>query len=204
MGHPLILQALPEESRLYARLRDDRRVATLFAQLFNAGGGPYSWATLSDLDEHLDGIAKHVEAFASRADVDRAMADLLTGLEQARAAHPGLEGRRVFLDKTQWDIEERLNEELRRRGHSEMEPFVSAILFGAATLTPPGVEGPMGDGLRLVPPATVREAARILDPISPESLFDPETKDYLCEDYRDFRGLYLTAAEQGEAIVVGD
>jgi hypothetical protein len=39
MGHPLILQALPVESRIYARLVGDRQVGTLFAQLFNHGGG---------------------------------------------------------------------------------------------------------------------------------------------------------------------
>src|SRR5262245_28332863 len=114
MGHPLILQALPPGSRLYARLARDEKVGFLFAQLFSCGGGPYTWSGLPDLDEILGDLAAG-EPFASRADVDRAMADLLAGLEEARAEHPGLEHRKVYLDKTQSDIEERLVAELRRR-----------------------------------------------------------------------------------------
>jgi hypothetical protein len=203
MGHPLILQALSPGRRLFARLASDEKVGTLFAQLFNCGGGPYTWPGLPDLDEILSDFAG-TGPFASRADVDRAMADLLADLEEARAEHPGLESRRAYLDKTQWDIKERLAAELRRRGRGDADGLVEAMLFGAGRLTPPGVEGPMGDGLRVVPAADVQEAARVLGAVAPEALFDPSREDWLCADYRAFRELYLAAAEWGEAVIVGD
>jgi hypothetical protein len=62
----------------------------------------------------------------------------------------------------------------------------------------------MGDGLRVVPAADVQEAARVLGSVAPEVLFVPSREDWLYADYRDFRELYLAAAEQGEAVVVGD
>jgi hypothetical protein len=204
MGHSLSFQALPEGSRLCARLQGDQKLGTLFAQLFNCGGGPYTWASLDDLGDILDGIAEQETVFASREDVDQATAELLADLEEAQALHPGLEARRAFLEKTQWDIEERLARELDRRSRSDAGEFVQALLFGAAPLTPPGVRGPLGDGLRVVRPATVAEAARALGEVTPESLFDEEGEDWLCEDFRSWRGLYLAAAAHGEAVVVGD
>ncbi len=122
MGHSLSFQALPEESRLFARLQNDAKVGTLVAQLFNCGGGPYTWASLEDLDEALEGITEDMpQLFPSRAEAGRAMADLVAGLEEARAAHPGLEYRRAFLEKTQWDIQDRLTRELARRGRADPE-----------------------------------------------------------------------------------
>jgi hypothetical protein len=203
MGHPLILQALPPGGRLYARLAGDPQVGTLFAQLFNHGGGLYSWAGLPDLDEILGYVAE-LEVFASRAEVDRAMAAQLAALEETRAEHPGLEGRRVYLDKTQWDIEDRLARELRRRGRGDPDGFVQAILYGAGRLTPPDVEGPLGDGLRVVPAADVQEAARVLDAVPPKVLFELPKEDRLGEDYGNLRELYRAAAERNEAVIVGD
>jgi hypothetical protein len=39
MGVPLILHALPTTSRIYSLLKSDTTVGTIFARLFNAGGG---------------------------------------------------------------------------------------------------------------------------------------------------------------------
>jgi hypothetical protein len=205
MGHSLSYQALPEESRLFARLRKDPQVGTLVAQLFNCGGGPYTWAALEDLDEALEWLTEHKpRLFASRAEADQAMTELVAELEEARATHAGIERRRAFLDKTQWDIEERLTQELGRRGQAAPDQFVQAILFGAELLTPAGVEGPPGDGLRVVRRAGVAEAARVLREVAPGSLFDQEEDDGLFDDYRSWREMYLAAAGQGEAVVVGD
>ncbi len=203
MGHPLILQALPADSGVYALLGSDPGVGTVFARLFNAGGGPYSWAGMADLHGHLGDIAADGSVFASRSEADRALAELLAGLAEARAGHPGLEGRRAFLGKTQWDIKERLAWELHRRGRADADEFARAVVFGAGPLTPAGVTGPLGDGLRVVPPGMVREAARVLRDVPWEGLFDPEDEG-AGEDYRALRALYAAAADYGEAVVVGD
>jgi hypothetical protein len=204
MGHSVSYQSLPEESRLFARLQGDPKVGTLVAQLFNCGGGAYTWAGLDDLDGILDGVAEQGAPFASREEVDRTMAILTTDLEQARTLHPGLENRRAYLEKTQWDIEERLVAELERMGRAGAGEFVEALLFGAALLTPPEVQGPLGRGLGVVRSPEVAEAARVLREIAPSSLFDEDGEDWLYEDFRTWRELYLAAAAHGEAVVVGD
>jgi hypothetical protein len=205
MGHSLSYQALPESSRLFAQLQNDPKVGTLVVQLFNCGGGAYTWASLDDLDAILEGVAEdNPQLFAARVDVDRVMANLVAALEEARAAHPGLEHRRAFLEKTQWDIEKRLTRKLKRRNRPGPHGLVQAILFGEELLTPPGVEGPLGDGLRVVRPARVAEAARVLREVAPGALFDKEREDSLYDDFQSWREMYLAAAEQGEAVLVGD
>jgi hypothetical protein len=211
MGHSLIYQALPGGCRLFARLQTDVQVGTLFAQLFNHGGGPYSWAEiLDDLEEVLEGIAEDAAVFSSRAEVDRAMTDLLTALKEARAANPGLEMRPAYLEKSQWDIQERLGAVLQERGRGDPNradpaPLVDALVFGAEELTPPGVAGSLGGPVCVVPPALVAEGARLLRCLDAEALFGAdEENDGLVQDYRGWRAMILAAAECGEAIVVGD
>jgi hypothetical protein len=204
MGHSVSYQALPEASRVFVRLQNDPKFGTLVAQLFNHGGGAYTWAALEDLDEILQGISEDFpHLFASRAEVDRIMADLVWVLEEARTAHPGLEDRRSFLENTQWDIEERLIEKLRRRKRADPDELAQAILFGAELLTPVGVQGPLGYGLRVVRRAGVVEAAQVLREVSPGSLYDDE-EDWLFQDFKSWRKMYLAAADKGEVVVVGD
>jgi hypothetical protein len=203
MGHSLSYQALPEDSRLFARLRTDRKTGTLFARLFNCGGGPYTWAELDDLDDILDGVAEDDSVFASREEVDRAMADLLADLEDARSAHPGLEDRRAYLEKTEEYIEKRLTRHLAQRGRKEAAALVQAFLFGAATLTPPGVRGPLGGGLSVIPSAMVRKAASVLGEMTAESLCAEEDEEDWLEDFQSWREMYLAAAAHREAVIVG-
>jgi hypothetical protein len=132
------------------------------------------------------------------------MKDLVASLAEARAKHPGLEQRQLYLDKTQWDIEERLAGELRSRNRKDAGEFTRTVLFGAEPLTPPGVVGPTGDRLRVVPPGIVKEAAAVLLSIDPAKLFESASEDWLYEDFKDLQTLYSAAAEHGEAIVVGD
>jgi hypothetical protein len=205
MGHSLSFQALPEESRLFARLETEPKLATLATQFFNCGGGPYTWSSLEDLEEILEGVTEDMPAlFASRAEVERVFAELVREFEEARAAHPGLEERRAFLEKTQWDISERLTRRLRAGRETDQDEFVQAVLFGAELLTPPGVRGPLGDGLRVVRRANVAEAARVLRAVAPGSLFDKDDEDWLYADFQSWRDMYLAAAKNGEVVVVGD
>lgn len=205
MGHSLSFQALPEESRLFARLHREPKIGTLVAQLFNCGGGAYTWASLEDLDEILQGLTEDMPGlFTSRAEVDQTMADLIVELEEVRAEHPGLERRRAYLEKTQWDIEEQLTRKLDRGDLTEPDPLIQAILFGEQMLTPAGVRGPLGDGLRWVGRTSVALAAGMLRKIAPGSLFDKEAEDWLYDDYRSWRRMYLAAADHREAVIVGD
>ena len=207
MGHPIVLQAVPADSRLYRLLESDPVVGTIVAQLFNAGGGPYTWAGLDDIDDFLVGMTGSPPTFPDSAAVGRAWGELQRALAEARAAHPCLEQRQAYLDKTQWDIDQRVARELRRWGRADAEQFARAIVFGAEPLTPPGVEGPMGDGLRVVPPALVGEAAGALAGLDPDRLFDAgceENPDRVAADFRAFAALYSAAAGYGEAVAVGD
>src|SRR5437764_6766185 len=120
MGQSLVLQAFPAESQLYTRIATDPKAGFVFAHLLVHGGWPRrAWAAnWSDLDEILDDLAT-CEQLGSRAEVDRALDDLADGLDEARAGHPGLEGRRMVLVKTQEDIEKQLAAELCRRGRMD-------------------------------------------------------------------------------------
>jgi hypothetical protein len=95
MGHSLSFQALPEKSRLFVGLKKDAKLGTLVAPLFHCGGGAFTWSSLEDLDEILEGVAAGApELFGSRTEVEKVMEELVRRLEETRAAHPGIEDRR--------------------------------------------------------------------------------------------------------------
>jgi hypothetical protein len=186
-------------------LKTDRRIAGLFAQCFNCGGGPFAWGAIRhELKEVAAGIAERHPGFGTRAELEQSLDALLAALEEARAGYPGIERRGVYLDKTQWDIQERLTLELTNRGREGAAELVGQLVFGCAALTSPGVETPVGDAVRVVPVEVVKQGAAVLREITSESLFDPDSEDFLEEDYRHWRDMYLAAAEHREAILVGD
>jgi len=122
-------------------------------------------------------------------------------LERTRSAHPGVEGRECWLEKTYHVIEQRLQDRLLvTRGRNTWK-FVSTLMFGDQKLGQ-DLSIQAEDRLGLVSPALVREGAQALRPLDAEALF-ADDGDRCTEDFLRWRRLYQEAAAEGEALLVG-
>jgi hypothetical protein len=198
MGYSPYYQAIPEGSRLFSRLRANRRLATLMDQFFPSASRPLDLYEAGE-DEVVEVLEAVVEMegglFASPADAGQALAELREEIARAEVQHPGLIARTAFLNKSQDDIEVRLVKRLTKRGRADAAAFVDALLFGAEDFAE-------GFQARLVPSELVAEAAAALRDVEPELLFGAAEEDYHREDYRAWRRLYLEAGARGEAVLV--
>ncbi len=203
-------QAIPEQSHLFHRLRSERAFNVLYCQLTLLGPGPFHMTDLDAIDrdlaadvfETLAWLAEEEPAFASRAVVDRTLAELQKELAQAMTAHPGLETRAAYIEQVHDELEELLIRELQRKGHASADSLVKTWLYGDMPLAP-ALFGPSELQLTLVPASMVQEGAQALAAIhGAMPAPDGEEWDPLDEHYNPWRRLYLRAARLGEAIVV--
>jgi hypothetical protein len=204
MGHCPYYQAIPERCALHERLRTDRRLAALVRQIFPLGSRPFDLdegeTCREDIEETLTRLAaEEPELFKSRADVEATLSELRGELERAEAASPGLVGRTAFLNKSQYEIEERLTRALEDRGVLDGAGHVKTLLTGAEEFAPG-----MNLDLFVVPAPLVREGAALLRDLDLAAIIDPseDAYDWLEEDYPPWRELYLQASAQGEAILI--
>jgi hypothetical protein len=198
MGYCPFYQALPEASDLCRILESDLKARTLLMWLFNYGSRPFDMRELeeNELTSILDDAAEEDEVFDSRGDVDITFVKLRDEIERADSAHPGLIDRTAFLNKSQDEIGERLTARLEEAGISDAKRLVRSLLFG---------EYPFAartDPLQIVSPETVKRGMLTLREIEPDMLFGGPDEDYIAEDYRQWRELYVQAGERGEAVLM--
>jgi hypothetical protein len=203
-------QAIPEQSRLFLKLRTERAFSVLYCQLTLLGPGPFRMLNLDAIDkdlarnihETLDWLAKEEPAFGSRAAADRTMGELQGAIGQAIAEHPGLETRAAYIEQVHDELEKLLVRALKRNGRRAAESLVNTMLYGDAPLAP-DLFHPSETTLWLVPASVVHVRAQALAPISSTDLIrDDEDWDTLKGDYDPWRRLYVNAAERGENILV--
>ena len=197
-------QALPEQSRLFQRLRTDRALHTLYADLTLLGGGPLHLSDLdpSEIDETLDYLTEDRAAFKSRAEAERTLSELRQELKQACTSFPGIEDRAAYFEQVHRELETLLPRELSRVGYDLAEPLVQVLLYGDDLLAPA-----LGDyrnsPLRLNAAPVVQEGARALFALKPEVLDRAiEDVDFPAEDYERRRSVYQEAARRGEVVIV--
>jgi hypothetical protein len=194
MGVYLHYQSMPEASRLFRRLRTERPLCVMYAELTHRPAGPYDTARLppDDLDESMADIATN-PVFGSRPAADRVFADLQAELARAADEYPGLPERAAYF-KLQ-DFEQRLARALTRAGRADAEALAATLVWGPGPFAPKD----FGTGdvqLRLVLPPLVAEAAELLRDIEPEQFAGWE------DELAAFRGVYAEAATRGEAVVI--
>jgi hypothetical protein len=184
---------MPEGSRLLRRLRYERPLCVMYAELIHRPAGPYDTARLppGELDDYLAEIARNL-VFGSRPAVDSVFADLRAELAWAAEEFPGLPARGAYVKLQDQDRD--LARALARAGRPDGERIAGAIVMGAGPLAPEGY-GTGDVRPRFVPPPLVAEAADLLREIGPQRFEDWEE---LSECLR----VYAAAAERGEAIVV--
>jgi len=191
MGYAPYYQAIPEQSELFRGLQTDNQLAQLLANFFTLGSRPF------DLDEtgqeELDNVLHSQTFFRSQEDAISALERLRKGIEHANLLSPGLIERSCYIEKTQDEIEKRLVEELRRRVAANPQTRPETWISG---------ERLFAGEFRLVSAPLVSIAASLLQDIEPDLLFDRSGEDYLHDDYRHWRDLYLRAADRGEAILI--
>jgi hypothetical protein len=200
MGIPLTFQAIPESSGLLALLRTNRRIGTLFADLYSMGGGPFTWSRLDELDEILQNLVGR-GVLRSIDEARGAFAELNAEWNSALASNPALEGRRAFLDKTQHELNERITQRLTATGEEPSAELISDLFHGEDKLRNWSSDG--YDPLRLISAARVKAIAGLLGRLDENSIFHDDEEDWLGEDYRGLRQLCFEAAIRGESIIVG-
>lgn len=205
MGVSVIYSAIPPGSTLYARLQREKALAILMAYLFPYGGGVFHFFELppDEVNEILeDVIEEHYETFGSELEADDAIAEFRSELRRTRQAHPGIETRRVSLEKTSSKIAERLSHELSRRQVTNAEEVVQRLMFGDQTFAPTLL--PVEEWLGLISRELVHEGASIFQQIKPEVLFakDGGWEEYCLNQLKGWRKLYLAADQKGEEILL--
>jgi hypothetical protein len=197
MGYAPYYQAIPEQSDLFRQLQVDGKLVRLLECLFELGARPLDLdeAGQEDLDDTLEYLAfrESDTVFRSLEDAKQTLLKLRAGIEQANRLSPGLIERRAFIEKVQDKIEERLALELQRRGTTDAADLARSLISG---------ERHLAGRFWLVSAGLVSQAASLFRGIEPDTLFDRVAEDCLYDDYRDWRDLYLHAADRGEAIII--
>lgn len=205
MGVSVIYNAIPPGSTLYARLQREKALAVLMVSLFHIGDGIFRFFELppNEVYEILgDVIEEHYETFGSELEADDAIAEFRSELRRTRQAYPGIETRRVSLEKTSSKIAERLSHELSRRQVTNAEEVVQRLMFGDQTFAPTLL--PVEEWLGLISREVVREGVSILRQINPEALFakDGGWEEYCLNQLKSWKKLYLAADQKGEEILL--
>ncbi|MEH2024182.1 hypothetical protein [Nostoc sp.] len=206
MGVSVLYSAIPPCSTLYARLQREKALSILVVSLFPYGCGIFRFFEIEpeEINEILeDVIETHQETFGSELEADRVIAELRSELRLARQAYPGIEDRRVSLEKSSAEIGERLSQELSRRRFANADEIVEKLMFGDQTLAPTLLS--TEESLGLISRELVSEGASILGHLDPETLFarDEGWEGWCLNHLERWRNLYLSAAEKNEEILLG-
>lgn len=211
MGVTIFYQAIPEQSALFARLNNNLADYLLFAEFFDRGSGPFCLSVIepeemAEVLEHLAQSPTGRPVFGSRAGGEQALASLEAELERTKDLFPGIEYRTAMLEKIDQELYEQLAPFFQAAGGENALALLLEILDGnEQSFTPAGI----ADGearLWLVSASRVRQAAQLLQALTPERVFaeaDAATRDWLLEDYDSWRNAYLQAAQENEAMIVG-
>ncbi|MEH2144953.1 hypothetical protein [Nostoc sp.] len=201
MGVSVLYSAIPPCSTLYARLQSEKALSILIVSLFPYGCGIFRFFEIEpeEINEILeDVIETHQETFGSQLEADWVVAELRSELRLTRQAYPGIEDRTALLEKTSVEIEKRLSQELSRRKVANADEIVEKLMFGDQTLAPMlSTEESLG----LISRELVSEGANIFRQIDSETLFTRD--EWYFDDFKQWRDLYLSAAEKNEEILVG-
>ncbi|WP_335144691.1 hypothetical protein [Nostoc sp.] len=206
MGVSVLYNAIPPSSTLYARLQSEKALSILVVSLFPHGCGIFRFFEIDpeEIDEILEYfIETHQEIFGSELEANRVIAELRSELRLTRQAYPGIEDRTASLEKSSAQINERLSQELSRRKFANAHKIVEKLMFGNRTLAPTLLSSE--ESLRLISRELVSEGAGILRQIDPETLFarDEGREGWCLDHFEQWRGLYLSADDKNEEILVG-
>lgn len=202
MGVSIYYQAIAEQSTLFQRIQTEKTIRTLFDSLFPYGNGIFHIFEIDqeELDEILDDIVDN-EIFNSRADVDRYLEELRIELDRANTAYSGLADRNAYLEKIHNVIEQLLSQELETRQLDNYLDYIEKLLYGDQQLVP--LYGEYEDELLLVPSKLVQDGTQMLKQIEP-ALFEITgySDEYYMDQFQWWKQFYLSAAENGEAVIV--
>lgn len=211
MGVTLFYQAIPEQSTLFTRLKTDDAAFLLFTEFYNRGSGPFLLADISaeemsEVQEHLGRSPEGEAVFETVAGIEKALASLDETLQEMKQRYPGIEYRTAMLEKNSEDLYEFLAPFF-QASIGEQGPILLRIIMDGSeqAFTPPGVSK-SGKWLGLVSADRVQQAGKLLQPLTSERVFAEaaeDQKEWLMEDYEHWRNVYLLAAQNDEAMIVG-
>lgn len=205
MSFSVLYSAIPPNSSLYARLQNEKAFTILVVSLFPYGCGIFRFFELAsgEVWNILENVIEaHPETFGSELETDRVIAEFRSELRRTRKAYPGIQDRRVSLEKSSIEIEKRLSQELLRRRIANADEIVQKLMFGDQILAPTllSVEEPLG----LISRELVTKGASIFRQINPETLFvsDQGWEGWCLNHLEQLINLYLLADKKNEEILV--
>jgi hypothetical protein len=205
----LIYQALPVQSKLFERVRQDRPIGTLFAYLMPFGSGAFDLLDVEpeEQDEILDWLIEDGELFPSREHLLDCFDDLMDELLKVETQHPGTARRRTELEKMATVIEARLKPPLQAMGPEAVD-LVHQLLYGHEPVFLGGAEPAAGSpydiAVGLVMPDRLALAAPLLRTLAPRAHFDAADswETYALQNLLDWQAFCLEAVDRQEAILV--
>jgi hypothetical protein len=203
MGVSMLYSAIPPSSTLYARLQREKAFSILMVALFPYGNGIFRFFEIEpeEVDEILeDVIDTHQDEFGSES-AAQVIAEFRSELEYTRRAYPGIENRTASLEKSSFEIERRLLQELSSKQIANVDELVEKLISGNQTFAPALLAA--DDSLGLISRELVSEGANVLRDIDPEMLFLENSEDWYLSDLKRWRDLYLAADANNEEILVG-
>jgi hypothetical protein len=210
MSFSVRYQALPERSRFFERLQEDRAFLPLLMALFPHGEGPFAF-----LGAEPEAATKILEEAAARlpgtfkpgAAARRRVAEFCAEAERTCAQFPGIDARVASLGESYFWVEGRLDEAVRKDPRRAWG-WGQKLVYGDRRLTPGRLETSDDylfdkHSLRVVSRRLVRKAAPLLRPLPPSRLLAKEGEEgRYREEYRPWRQFYLAAAEGADVLLV--
>jgi len=205
--------AVPPSSDLFRRLQSDRAFVTLMGTLFPHGSGVFFFEEMAAAEREeilravIDDQQRHL---GPEPEARRLIEEFRLELVRTRLAHPGIEQRCGFLEKTSFLIEERLTEAL-HKVREDAAAFVGKLVHGdqrhgalaGMTVDPLDfLNDPASQCANYISPALVKEGAEVLSGLDAEATFIND-QVWGLQQFQRWRRLYVEAATHGDALCGG-
>lgn len=200
MSEAICCFAIAPKSRLYERLHQERVFYILMIELFDVGWMTELDDTSEEFQETLNILMEDFpDIFHSESVTEYWLNEFYAELERS-----GSSNRCIWVRKAYSEIRKRLSEEVSKIEGIDAIETVYKWMWGDLDFASNLV--PERESLRLISVEIVQEGARWLQQIDSEVLF-PELNSNLEEEqlrqFKQWRKMYLAAAEYQEAILVG-
>jgi hypothetical protein len=206
MSVAVFYNAIPPESNLYQRLQTERALMLLVERLSPYGNGIFRFFEIepAEVDEILnDLIEEHQNILGSRSEATAWIEQFREEIRRTCEAYPGIEARGTMLESAT-RIERRLSQKLAEQQVENASERVRSLIDGVQDFAPHFSGSDYEFRMMFVPLSLVRERARLLQGIDPDTLFTEQEDEgrYYRDQVMWLRNLYLEAAEKNEEILV--
>lgn len=205
MSVAILYSAIPPDSNLYQRLQTEKALMLLVERLFPYGNGIFRFFEIepAEVDEILNDVTEeHQNILGSKSEATVWIEQFQEEIRRTCAAYPGIEDRSTMLESAT-RIEQRLSQKLVEQ-QVENASEIRSLIDGVQDFAPHLSSSDYEFRMMFVPLSLVREGARLLQEVDPNTLFTEQEDEgrYYRDQFMWLRNLYLEAAEKNEEILV--